>query len=88
MDEPIDPSVDLDGALVNADLKREIARIFAELQDKDRKILQAIFLDEMDKAEVCRMFQVDSNYLRVLIYRAKVEFRRVYSEPPVTPRKQ
>ena len=96
MDEPIDPSVNLDGALVNADLKREIARIFSQLQDKDRKILQAIFLEEIDKREVCRMFEVDSNYLRVLIFRAKLEFRKVYNAgpygglgpPPFNPRKQ
>jgi RNA polymerase sigma factor (sigma-70 family) len=87
--EPIDPTVDLDAELVNADQKREIKRIFAVLQEKDRKILQALFLDEIDKAEVCRMFQVDASYLRVLVYRAKVQFRNAYrgggGPPAVNP---
>jgi len=89
MEEPIDPTVDLDAELVNADLKREIKQIFAVLQEKDRKILRALFLDEIDKAEVCRMFQVDAGYLRVLVHRAKVHFRDAYRQgggpPPVNP---
>jgi len=70
--------VDLDAGLVNADLKREIGRTFAALPEKDCRILQAIYLDEMDKAEVCRMFHVDGGYLRVLLYRAKAQFREAY----------
>jgi RNA polymerase sigma-70 factor (ECF subfamily) len=78
VEEPIDPTVDLDAELVNAGLKREIERILRGLPEKDRRILQAIFLDEMDKADVCRMFGVDSGYLRVLIHRAKAQFRKAY----------
>jgi len=89
MEEPIDPTVDLDAELVTADSKREIERIFAELPEKDRRILQAIYLDEIDKAEVCRLFQVDGGYLRVLLYRARAQFRRAYcggsGQPPVIP---
>ena len=94
MDEPIDPTVDLNAELVNADLKREIGRIFAALPEKDRRILQAIYLDEIDKAEVCRLFQVDAGYLRVLLHRAKVQFRKAYrggqanGSPPVNPNEQ
>jgi RNA polymerase sigma-70 factor (ECF subfamily) len=94
MDEPIDPTVDLDAELVNADLKREIGRIFAALPEKDRRILQAIYLDEIDKAEVRRLFQVDAGYLRVLLHRAKVQFRKAYrggqanGSPPVNPNEQ
>jgi RNA polymerase sigma-70 factor, ECF subfamily len=88
MEEPTDPTVDLDAELVNADSKREIARVFAELPEKDRRILQAIYLDEIDKAEVCRLFQVDAGYLRVLLHRAKAQFRDAYCRgregpPPV-----
>jgi RNA polymerase sigma-70 factor (ECF subfamily) len=78
MDDPADPTVDLDANLVNADSKREIEQAFAVLSEKDRRILQAIYLDETDKDEVCRQFQVDPGYLRVLLHRAKVQFRKVY----------
>lgn len=75
LDEPADPSVDLDGPLINDDLKREIEAIFRNLPQRDRDLLQAIFLDETDKAEVCRQCGVDAGYLRVLLHRAKSHFR-------------
>ena len=78
IEEPIDSTVDLDAELVNADTKREIAQIFAEMPEKDRRILQAIYLDEIEKAEVCRLFQVEPGYLRVLLHRAKAHFRHAY----------
>jgi RNA polymerase sigma-70 factor (ECF subfamily) len=78
MAEPMDPAVDLDAELVSADWKREIARILAAMPEKDRGILQAVYLDEIDKAEVCRRFQVDAGYLRVLVHRAKAQFRGAY----------
>lgn len=78
VEEPADPTVDLDAELLNADLKREIKQIFARLQEKDRRILQALFLDDIDKKDVCRMFHVDPGYLRVLVHRAKAQFRKAY----------
>ncbi len=78
VEEPIDPREDPDAGLVNADMKRIIVDVFAVLPAKDKKILQAIFLDELDKTEVCRMFHVDPNYLRVLVHRAKDHFRQAY----------
>jgi RNA polymerase sigma-70 factor (ECF subfamily) len=87
MEDPTDPTVDLDANLVNADSKREIEQAFAVLPEKDRRVLQAIYLDEIDKDEVCRQFQVDPGYLRVLVHRAKVQFRKAYrgggGPPPV-----
>jgi RNA polymerase sigma-70 factor, ECF subfamily len=84
VEEPVDSTVDLDAELLNADLKREIRQIFARLQEKDRRILQALFLDDKDKKEVCRMFHVDPGYLRVLVHRAKAQFRKAYrgEDPP------
>jgi RNA polymerase sigma-70 factor (ECF subfamily) len=78
VDEPMDSTVDLDAELINEDLKREIAWVFAAMPKKDRKILKAIFLDELDKAEVCRKYRVNNSYLRVMLYRAKAQFREAY----------
>jgi len=85
MEDPPDPAVDLDANLVNADSKREIAQAFAALAEKDRRILQAIYLDEIDKAEVCRQFHIRAGYLRVLLHRAKVQFRKTYRGGGVPP---
>jgi len=75
VEEPADHTIDMDGPLMNQDLQRQINEILRELQERDRKILRAIFLEETDKAEVCRRFGVDPRYLRVLIHRAKSHFR-------------
>jgi RNA polymerase sigma-70 factor (ECF subfamily) len=77
MEEPIDPTVDTDARLVDAESKRVIQQVFAVLPARDRRILQALYLDEMDRAEVCRLLQVDGDYLRVLLKRAKTHFRDV-----------
>ncbi|HEV7768535.1 MAG TPA: sigma-70 family RNA polymerase sigma factor [Thermoanaerobaculia bacterium] len=45
------------------------------LGKRDADILREIFLQELDKDEVCRRHRVDRNYLRVLIHRALEKFR-------------
>jgi RNA polymerase sigma factor (sigma-70 family) len=45
---------------------------------RDADILRKIFLYERDRGEVCRRFGVDAKYLRVLLHRAKKEFRAAY----------
>jgi RNA polymerase sigma-70 factor, ECF subfamily len=42
------------------------------------QLLKAVFLDERDRDEVCREFGVDRDYLRVLLHRAKQEFKTEY----------
>ena len=55
--------------------RRYTAGDVALLASVDRQILRLIFLEERDKDEVCRIFQVNRNYLRVLLHRAKNRFR-------------
>ena len=45
---------------------------------RDRALLKAVFLDERDRDEVCTEFGVDREYLRVLLFRAKQEFKVEY----------
>lgn len=78
VEEPIDQTMDLDAPLVEAELQREIQTIMDSLAEKDRKLLRAVYVDELDKAEICRLHQVDTSYLRVLIHRARVHFRQAY----------
>jgi len=77
-EEPLDTTVDLDAPLVDIETKRLVTRVMDELPEIDRSILQAVYLEEMDKAEICRRHKVNANYLRVLLHRAKCRFRLVY----------
>ncbi len=71
----VDLRADPEGGAVTRERKELVRSILAELADKDRDILRAVFLDEADKSEICKRFQVDRDYLRVLVHRAKSRFR-------------
>lgn len=70
------PSVE--SGLMAEDDRGRVQRALAGMPQKERELLQWLFFDERDKDEVCRDLQVDRNYLRVLLHRAKVRFRERY----------
>ena len=59
-------------------IKDQVREILLDLPLRDRSLLKAVFLDERDRDEVCREFGVDRDYLRVLLHRAKREFKAEY----------
>jgi RNA polymerase sigma-70 factor, ECF subfamily len=59
-------------------IKQKVREILVNLPVRDRSLLKAVFLDERDRDEVCEEFQVDREYLRVLLHRAKQEFKTEY----------
>ena len=59
-------------------IKDKVREILLDLPLRDRSLLKAVFLDERDRDEVCREFGVDRDYLRVLLHRAKREFKAEY----------
>jgi RNA polymerase sigma-70 factor (ECF subfamily) len=74
----IDPRVGadkMDEMFVTRDRKQQVADVLSSLPEKDRSLLQAVFLEEQSKDDVCRRFGVDRGYLRVLLHRARVKFR-------------
>jgi RNA polymerase sigma-70 factor (ECF subfamily) len=56
----------------------KVQQILRDLPLRDRSLLKAVFLDERDRDEVCLEFGVDRDYLRVLLHRAKQEFKAEY----------
>jgi len=75
-----DLTMDLDGMLVTNQMRERVREILGRLPEKDRRLLRAIFFEEREKDEVCRDFGVDRDYLRVLLHRAKQNFRDIYLE--------
>ena len=76
--EMVDDTVDLDAPLVNQQRRRQVDIVLQELPEKDRELLRMFFLEERDKAELCRRFEVGEDYLRVLLFRAKSRFKSLY----------
>ena len=59
-------------------MQSNVREILGQLQEKDRRLIKEVFLDERDKDEVCRDLGVDREYLRVLLHRAKKSFKSIY----------
>lgn len=76
------PSNDPDilDVLVRNENRAAVRGVLDALPPKDGAILRAIFLDEQPKDEVCAEFGVTRDYLRVLLHRAKEQFRRRFLE--------
>jgi RNA polymerase sigma-70 factor (ECF subfamily) len=75
--DPADHTVDLEGALVDDERKRMVRSVLAELSGKDRTILRMVFLEEVDKSEVCATMRVNRGYLRVLLHRARKRLKDI-----------
>ena len=65
-----------DDALVTEERKAQVRGIIEDLPPRDRGVLRAVFLEEQDRDQVCAELGVDRSYLRVLLHRAKTEFRK------------
>ena len=70
-----DPKVDVLGTIMSRQTVSHVRSVLDDLSERDRRLLKAVFLDEQDKDEVCRDFNVDRDYLRVLLHRAKQTFK-------------
>jgi RNA polymerase sigma-70 factor (ECF subfamily) len=70
-----DKTLNLENLAISEETRRTVRRVLSQLPGRDQTILRAVFLEEMDKDEVCKQFGVGRDYLRVLLYRAKEKFR-------------
>lgn len=52
----------------------------AELGERDRTVLRALYLEGKEKDEICRDWGMSDAQFRVVLFRAKERFRRAYGE--------
>jgi len=79
-DEQLDKTEDPDTPLINEERRKQVQKVLSKLERRDRKLLRAVFLEELGSSEVCRRFQFEPDYLRVLVFRAKARFRQAYAK--------
>jgi RNA polymerase sigma-70 factor (ECF subfamily) len=60
------------------DLREEIDAAMEQLPKRDREMLQAFFLQERTKDEVCGLMGLSDVQFRVALFRAKDRFRKIY----------
>jgi RNA polymerase sigma-70 factor (ECF subfamily) len=58
--------------------ERVVRQTLKELPARDRRLLQAVLLDDREKDEICAEFGITRDYLRVLVHRAKMSFKAYY----------
>ena len=76
--EPAATGADVLDIVSARQIKENVLIILMRLSKRDRSLLKAVFLDERDRDEVCQEFGVEREYLRVLLHRAKQEFKVEY----------
>ena len=65
--------------LETKDTERVVRQILNQLRERDRRLLQAVLLEERNKDEVCAEFGITRDYLRVLLHRARKSFKWCYT---------
>ena len=76
--EVVDKKANAETGVVTRERKDLVRKVLGGMTEKDQNILRAVYLEEAEKSEICERFQVDRDYLRVLVHRAKGRFREVF----------
>lgn len=77
--ETIAGKSDVETEFLNEETAACVRQVLSEMRDRrEADILRAVFLEDRDRDEVCRRFDVDAKYLRVLLHRAKKKFKAAY----------
>jgi RNA polymerase sigma-70 factor (ECF subfamily) len=79
-DWPEEGRVGAESSLIESEERSRVQRALAELPEKEKELLRWLFFEERDKDDVCRELNIDRNYLRVLVHRAKTRFRERFNE--------
>jgi len=73
-----DPTSSVIDAISNREMREKVRDILKRMSEKDHFLLEGVFLKELDKDEICQHVGVNRDYLRVLLYRCKKSFRKVF----------
>jgi RNA polymerase sigma-70 factor (ECF subfamily) len=75
--------VGAESTLLASEERSKVREVLADLPAKDQELLKMLFYEERDKDAICQAMNVDRDYLRVLLHRAKARFRdRWIAETP------
>ena len=64
-----------DASLIAGEERADVKKALDELPLREQQLLKWLFFDERDKDDICRELQIDRGYLRVLVHRAKNQFK-------------
>jgi len=70
-----DDSMSSEDRLIARERRERVRELLARMPQKNQRLLTAVFLEERPVDEVCGEFGVDRNYLRVLLFRARMQLK-------------
>jgi RNA polymerase sigma-70 factor (ECF subfamily) len=79
--ELVDAKADPERETISIERGQMIRHVLRELCEKDQQLLRRACLEEEDRDQVCREFQVTRNYLRLLLYRARLRVKGLLLTP-------
>ena len=83
VDPEDDRGADAETKILADETAFRVRRALAAMPPKERELLNWLFFDERDKDVICRQLNVDRNYLRVLLHRAKARFKERFADEGV-----
>ncbi len=66
--------------LIASEEREKVREALATLPQRERDLLKWLFFEERNKDEICHELGIDRDYLRVLLHRAKNQFRTRLAE--------
>jgi RNA polymerase sigma-70 factor, ECF subfamily len=73
-----DGKTSLEGLVLLKEKRKIVAEILEQMPPKKRNILRAFMYEQLDREQMCARFGVKSDYLRVLLFRAREEFAALW----------
>jgi len=77
-DKPDPAAISPEEELLAAERAAVVRLVIEQLDPRERELLNALFLEDRDRDRVCERMGVTRDYLRVLVYRAKHDFKTRY----------
>lgn len=85
---PLEEGIDLpdermpsaETTIVSDEERARVREALASLPAKERDLLNSLFFEEQEKDALCRELNIDRNYLRVRLHRAKAHFRERFND--------
>jgi RNA polymerase sigma-70 factor (ECF subfamily) len=62
------------------EVREAIEAGLAQLSDRDHAILRYLYLEDQSREEICRTLGISDAQFRVVLFRAKDRFRKIYHE--------
>lgn len=73
-----DDAADVETELLSAESSTAVRNVLETLSHRERLLLRAVYFDDQQRDDICKEQGVDREYLRVLLHRARLEFKERY----------